>query len=83
MSFGAGLQMTPVKLMDALGGDDTVFFTCQRSGDFFPCPATQALIADEIHKRFEPAVEGTPAAGAFPFHWMLVVDDFWIHQRTA
>jgi hypothetical protein len=83
MAFGAFLQMTPVKLMNALGGDGTIFFTGQCSGDFLPCPAPLALFADEIHERFEPAVKGTPAAGAFPFRRLLVIDDFWIRQPAS
>jgi hypothetical protein len=28
-------------------------------------------------------MKGTPAAAAFPFRRLLVVDDFWIHQPAS
>ena len=83
MPLGVALQLTPVKLMDSLSSDGTVFFACQRGGDFFPCPAPLALFADEIHERFKAAVKGTPAARAFSFHRRIRIDAFQIHQRTV
>ena len=83
MPFAAALQMTPVKLMDALGGDGAAFFTGQRGGNFLPRLAPLAMFADEIHERSEPAVKSASAAGSLTLHRMLVVDDFWIHLRTA
>jgi len=81
ISFGAALQMTAVKLMNTLGGDSAALFAGKRGGDFFPRRTPLALFADEIHKRFQTAVEGASAAGAFALCRSVVIDDFWIHQR--
>jgi hypothetical protein len=50
MSFGATLQVPPVKLMNALRGDGTVFFAGERGGNFTPRFAPLALFVDEIHE---------------------------------
>ena len=79
MTFGAALQMAAVKLVDALRGDGAIFFTGQGGGDFLPGFAPLALFADELHERFDPAVKGAPAAGAFALGRLRVIDDFLIH----
>ena len=83
ISFGATLQMPPVKLMNALRGDGAVLFAGERGGNFLPRFAPLALFADEIHEWFKAAVEGASAAGAFALHRLGVVDDVWIHQRAV
>jgi hypothetical protein len=71
------------ELVDTLGADDTTLFRAEQLGDFLPRPASLTLFADEIHERFEPAVEGSSAAGAFALHWLGIVDDVRIHQRKV
>ena len=83
MRFHPALKVTPIKLMNALRGDGAAFFIGKHGGNFLPRPAPVALFADEIHERFQAAVEGAPADGAFSFHRLGVVDDVWIHQRTV
>jgi len=83
MPFGTALQMTPVKLMDTLRGDDATFFARQCASNFPPRPAALALFADKIHERFKPTVKGASAASVHSLHWRIVVDDFWIHQRIV
>lgn len=83
MPFGVALKMPPVELMNALWSDGAILFACQSRRDFLPCFPALALFADIFHKWFKPAVKGSPAAGMFPCRRLLVVDDFWIHQRRG
>ena len=83
MPFGTALQMTPVKLMNTLRGDDATLFASQRASNFPPCLAPLAKFADKIHERFKPAMKGASAARAFSLGRLVVADDFWIHQRTV
>ena len=83
MSFGTALQVAAVKLVNALCGDGAVFLPGQGGGDFLPGFALLALLADELHKRFEPAVKSASAAGTFAFGRLNIVDDFLIHQRQV
>jgi hypothetical protein len=83
MYLRPALNVTPIKLMNALRGDGAVLFAGERGGNFLPRFAPLALLADEIHERFKAAVEGAPASGAFSFHRLGGVDDVWIHQRTV
>lgn len=81
MTFGAAVQVAAVKLMNALGGDGAGFFAGQSGGNFLPRFALLALLVDKLREQFEAAVEGAPAAGAFAFGRLIVVDDFLIHQQ--
>jgi hypothetical protein len=83
MSLGAALQMPPVKLMNALRGDDATLFTGQSGSNFFPRPAPLSLFADKFHEWFKPAVKSPSASRAFSFHRRSRIDVFQIHQRTA
>jgi hypothetical protein len=83
MPFGTALQMTPVKLMNALRGDNATLFAGQCAGNFPPGPTPLALFPDKIHERFKPAVKGASAASALSLHRLAIVDDVWIHQRTV
>ena len=80
MPFGTVLQMTPVKLVNALRGDGAILFAGKQGHDLFPRFAPLALFTDEIHEWFEPAVKSPTAAGAFAFPRPAIVDDVWIHQ---
>lgn len=77
------LGVTTVELMDTLGTDDTTLLHAEKLGDFLPCPASLTLFADEIHKRFEPTVKSSSAAGALSLHRLVIVDDVRIHQRKV
>jgi hypothetical protein len=69
-------QVAAVELVQSLKRDDTILFGAERRGDFLPCPALLALLADEFHERFEAAVEWSPAAGTISFHRLVDVDGF-------
>ncbi len=69
-------QVAPVELVQTLKRDDTILFGAKPGSDFLPRPALLALFADEVHKRFEAAVEWSPAAGTISFHRLVDVDDF-------
>ena len=69
-------QVAPVKLVQSLRRDDAILFGAKPGGDFLPCPALLALLADEFHERFEAAVEWSPAAGTISFHRLVDVDGF-------
>jgi len=63
MGTGREFQVTPVKLMHTLKGDDTTFLGVECFGDLLPCLAPLALFADEAHERLQAAVKRAPAAG--------------------
>ena len=69
-------QVAPVKLVQTLKRDDTIFFGAKPGGDFLPRPALLALFADKIRERFKAAVEWSPAAGTISFHRLVDVDGF-------
>ena len=77
------LGVATAELVDTLGADDTTLLGAEQFRDFRPRPASLTLLADEIHERFEPTVEGSPAAGAFALHRLGIVDDVRIHQRKV
>ena len=58
-------------------------FAVEQFGDFLPCSASLTLFADEIHKWFEPTVEGSSAAGAASLHRLGIVNDVRIHQHPV
>lgn len=77
------LGVATAELVDALGADDTTLLGAEQFRDFLPRPASLTLFADEIHERFEPAVESSSAAGALSLHRLVIVDDVRIHQRKV
>jgi hypothetical protein len=83
MRLHPALNVTAIKLMNALRGDGAAFFTEKHGGNFLPCPAPLALITDEIHEWFEPTVKSPTAAAAFALSRPAVVDDVWIHHRKV
>ena len=76
-------QVAPVKLVQSLRRDDAILFCPEPDGDLLPGPALLALLADELHERFEAAVKWSSAARMITFHRLAVVDDFWIHQQRV
>ena len=50
-------QIAPVELVQTLKRDAATFLGAEQRGDFLPRLALLALFADEIHERFETAVE--------------------------
>lgn len=83
MRLRPALKITPIKLMNTLRGDGTVFFIGKPGGNFLPRPATLALFMDEIHEWFKPAVKSPTAATVFALRQPAVADDVWIHQRKV
>jgi len=83
MRLRPALKVTPIKLMNALRSDDAAFFTEKHGGNFLPCPAPLALVTDEIHEWFKPAVKSPTAAAAFALRRSTVADDVRIHQRKV
>ena len=77
------LNVAPKKLMNALRGDGAAFFTEKHGGNFLPRPAPLALVTDEIHEWFKPAVKSPTAAAVFALRRPAVADDVWIHQRKV
>ena len=69
-------QVAPVKLVQTLKRDDAILFGAKPGGDFLPCLALLALLADELRERFEAAVEWSSAAGTISFHRLVDVDGF-------
>ena len=69
-------QVAPVKLVQSLRRDDAILFGAEPGGDFLPCPALLALLADKIRERFKTAVERSSAAGMILFHRLVDVDGF-------
>jgi len=55
-------QMAPVELVQTLKRDGATLLGAEPHGNFLPCPALLALLADEVNKRFEAAAIGLPAA---------------------
>jgi len=76
MRPGLTFQVAPVKLVQTLKRDAAILLGAEPDGDFLPRPALLALFADELHERFEAAVEWSPAAGTIPFHRLVDVDGF-------
>jgi hypothetical protein len=83
MRLHPALNVTAIKLMNALRGDGAAFFTEKHGGNFLPCPASLALFTDEIHEWFKPAVKSPTAATVFALRRPAVADDVWIHQRKV
>jgi len=84
MRLRAALKVTPIKLMNALRGDDAAFFIEKHGGNFLPRPAPLALVTDEIHELLQPAVKSPTTAAAFALHRPAIVDDdVLIHQRKV
>ena len=77
------LGVATAELVDTLCTDDTTLRRAEQFGDFLPCSASLTLFADEIHKWFEPTVEGSSAAGAFSLHRLGIVNDVRIHQHPV
>lgn len=77
------LGVPTAELVDTLGADDKTLLRAEQFRDFLPCAASLTLFADEIHKRFEPTVEGSSAAGALSLHRLGIVDDVRIHHRKV
>ena len=83
MGLRPAVKITPVKLMNALRGDGAAFFTEKHGGNFLPRPAPLALVTDEIHEWFNPAVKSPTAAAVFALLRPAIVDDVWIHHRKV
>ena len=83
MCLRPALKVTPIKLVNALRGDAAGFFSEKHGGNFLPRPAPLALVTDEIHEWFKPAVKSPPAAAAFALPRPAIVDDVWIHHRKV
>ena len=76
-------QVAAVELVQSLKRDNTILFGAERRGDFLPCPALLALLADEFHEWFNTAVKSSPAAAVLALRRPATVDDVWIHQRKV
>ena len=83
MRLRPALNVAPKKLMNALRGDGAVFFNGKHGGNLLPRPAPLALVTDEIHEWFKPAVKSPTAAAVFALRRPAVADDVWIHQRKV
>ena len=83
MCLRAALKVTPIELMNALRSDGAAFIVGNHCGDFLPGPAPLALVTDEIHEWFKPAVKSPTAAAVFALRRPAIVDDVWIHQRKV
>ena len=83
MRLHPALNVTAIKLMNALRSDGAAIFIGKHGGNFLPRPATLALFTDEIHERFKPAVKSPTAAAVFALRRAAVADDVWIHQRKV
>ena len=75
MRLRPALKVTPIKLMNALRGDAAGFFSEKHGGNFLPRPAPLALVTDEIHEWFNPAVKSPTAAAVFALRRPAVADD--------
>ena len=64
-------QVAPVKLVQTLKCDDTIFFGAKPCGDFLPRPALLALFADELRERFEAAAISASTAPPFIFGFRI------------
>lgn len=83
MRLRPALNVAPIKLMNSLRSDGTAFFIGKHGGNFLPRPAPLALVTDEIHEWFKPAVKSPTAAAVFALRRPAVADDVWIHQRKV
>ena len=83
MRLRPALNVAPKKLMNALRGDGAAFFTKKHGRNFLPGPAPLALLTDEFHEWFKPAVKSPTAAGAFALPRPAIVDEVWIHHRKV
>jgi len=61
-------EFAPVEMIRRVERDADAFLAEQQSGDFLPCLAPLALLADEIKVRFQDAVIGPAAALTFFSH---------------
>jgi hypothetical protein len=61
--------------MNALRSDGAAFIVGNQCGDFLPGPAPLALVTNEIHEYFKPAVKSPPAAAAFALRRSAGADD--------
>jgi hypothetical protein len=69
--------------VNTLRCNGAAFFVGKHGGNFLPGPAPLALLSDEIHERFKPAVKSPATAAAFTLRRLAIVDDVWIHQRKV
>jgi len=69
-------QVAPVELVQALKRNSATFLGAEQRGNFLPCLALLALLADELREQFEAAVEWSPTAGTISFHRLVDVDGF-------
>ena len=83
MRLRPAVKITPIKLMHALRCYGTTFFIGKHGGNFLPRPAPLALVTDEIHEWFKPAVKSPTAAAVFALRRPAVADDVLIHQRKV
>ena len=83
MRLRPAVKITPIKLMNTLRSDGAAFFTEKHGGNFLPRPAPLALVTDEIHEWFKPAVKSPTAAAVFALRRPAVADDVWIHHRKV
>jgi len=83
MRLRPALKVPPIELMNALRSDGAAFIVGNQCGDFLPGPAPLALVTDEIHECFKPAVKSPTTAAAFALRRSAVADDVWIHQRKV
>jgi hypothetical protein len=61
--------------MHALRSNGAAFFTEKHGGNFSPSLAPLALITDEIHEGFQPAVKSPTATAMFALCRPAIVDD--------
>ena len=71
MRLGLPFQVAPIKLVQSLKRDGAIFLGAEQRSDLLPRLALLALLADEVHERFEAATIRATAAPPFLFGFRI------------